>query len=112
MSLLYANENFPLAAIVELRRIGHDVLTVHETGRANQAWPDSQVLAFATGERRAVLTLNRRHFILLHQKQPTHAGIIVCTFDRDFVNLAQRIDAVISQNMPLAEKLLRVYLGN
>ena len=55
MARLYANENFPLAVVVELRRLGHDVLTIHETGKAGQAVSDEAVLAFASAEGRAVL---------------------------------------------------------
>jgi hypothetical protein len=62
MTRLYANENFPLQAVEELRRLGHDVLTTQQAGKAGQAIPDLQVLAFACEEGRALLTLNRRHF--------------------------------------------------
>ena len=48
-------------------------------------------MAFATAESRIVLTLNRRHFIRLHQAMPDHRGIIVCTYDPDFEALAGRI---------------------
>ena len=89
MARLYANENFPLPAVLELRQLGHDVLTVVETGKAGQAVPDDEVLAFATAEGRAVLTVNRRHFIRLHGEQPDHAGIVVCTFDPDFIGQAR-----------------------
>lgn len=34
MARLYANENFPLPVVTELRRLGHDVLTVRESGKA------------------------------------------------------------------------------
>jgi hypothetical protein len=68
MARLYSNENFPLAVVQRLRALGHDVLTTQDAGRANQALPDSDVLAFATGENRAVITLNRLHFIRLHRK--------------------------------------------
>ncbi len=34
MALLYADEHFPSPAVAELRRLGHDVLTIHEDGRA------------------------------------------------------------------------------
>jgi len=47
MARLYANENFPLPVVKELRRLGHDVLTIHETGKAGQSVPDETVLAFA-----------------------------------------------------------------
>ena len=79
MARLYANENFPLPVVTELRRLGHEVLTIVETGQSGHAVPDEQVLAFAIAERRAVLTLNRRHFVRLHSIHPEHAGIVVCT---------------------------------
>jgi 5-methylcytosine-specific restriction endonuclease McrA len=43
---------------------------MRESGHAGQAVPDPAVLEFATGERRAVVTLNRRHFVRLHQERP------------------------------------------
>ncbi|MGA2132532.1 MAG: DUF5615 family PIN-like protein [Bryobacteraceae bacterium] len=79
MVRLYANENFPLPVVIELRRHGHDVLTVRQSGKANRAVPDSEVLEFARAEKRAVWTLNRRHFIALHASMPDHAGIVVST---------------------------------
>ena len=63
MARLYANENFPLPVVLELRRLGHDVLTTQEAGKSNQAISDEDVLTFACAETRAVLTLNRKHFL-------------------------------------------------
>lgn len=63
MARLYANENVPSEAIGHLRRFGHDVLTTHEAGKSNQAIPDEEVLSFATAEKRAVLTFNRKDFL-------------------------------------------------
>ena len=76
---LYADENFKRAAVEELRRLGHDVLTVQEAGQ--QGGDDPHVLAYAAASGRAVLTFNRRHFIRLHLQSSAHAGIIVCTDD-------------------------------
>ena len=45
---LYADENFPLRVVEELRRLGHDVLTALEDGRANQSITDNDLLARAT----------------------------------------------------------------
>ena len=59
MSRIYANENFPRPVVLELRRLGHDVLTVEETGKADQSLPDEAVLKFAGVEGRAVVTINR-----------------------------------------------------
>jgi len=67
---LYANENFPLPVVEGLRQFGHDVITIPETGKAEQRTSDEDVLQFAMAEDRAVLTLNRQHFIRLHQEQP------------------------------------------
>jgi hypothetical protein len=50
MFRLYANENFPLPVVAELRRLGHDVATMRETGNANRATPDAEVLEFAGSE--------------------------------------------------------------
>lgn len=77
MARLYSNENFPLPVVERLRELGHDVLTTLEAGQSSQALPDENVLAFAISERRAALTMNRRHFVRLHSIQPDHEGIIV-----------------------------------
>lgn len=108
MARLYSNENFPIPVVVRLRELGHDVLTIQETGKADQAMPDAEVLKFATNENRAVLTINRRHFIRLHREQPNHAGIIVCTLDPDFVGQAERIHKAICGQTSLSGKLIRV----
>lgn len=108
MARLYSNENFPLPAVAKLRDLGHDVLTIQETGKADQALPDDKVLEFATAENRAVLTLNRRHFIRLHTEKPQHAGIIVCTVDADFVGQAERIHKAIGAQTSLIGQLIRV----
>ena len=108
MARLYSNENFPLPAVLELRRLGHDVLTTSEAGQAEQAIPDDEVLAFATERNRAVLTINRKHFIALHRANPDHAGIIVCTLDADFTGQAQRIDAALRDCLEMSGQLLRV----
>ncbi len=108
MAKLYSNENFPYPAVAELRRLGHDVLTVMEAGKAEQAIPDDEVLAFATEQRRIVLTINRKHFILLHRSMPNHSGIIVCTFDADFIGQAQRIHNAIRENLNFNGQLLRI----
>jgi hypothetical protein len=103
MAKLYSNENFPFPVVEELRRLGHDVMTV-----VSQKIPDDEVLAFATSQDRAVLTLNRKHFIRMHRSQPTHAGIVACTYDADSAGQAKRIDEAITTTGTLAGQLLRV----
>lgn len=108
MARLYTNENLPVQVAEELRRLGHDVLTTQEAGNAGQAIPDPAVLAFAVQDSRALVTLNRRHFIRLHQESPDHAGIVVCTYDPDFAGLGQRIHQTIEDEGLLAGRLIRV----
>lgn len=108
MARLYANENFPFPVVQELRRLGHDVLTTADAGKAERAIPDEEVLAFACSQQRAVLTLNRKHFIALHRAAAAHSGIIVCTFDAAFASQARRIHEVLQGGGALAGQLFRV----
>lgn len=106
MVSLYADEQFPLPVVELLRAFGHDVLTVQESG--NTGFSDPEVLAFAVKNNRVVLTQNRRDYIKLHRLQPNHAGIIVCTDDRNFEQLAIRINTAISTVESLKGELIRV----
>jgi predicted nuclease of predicted toxin-antitoxin system len=108
MAKLYSNENFPLPVVEELRRLGHDVLTIQETGKAGQAIKDEVVLEHAVADDRALLTLNRAHFIRLHGERPEHDGIIVCTVDADFAGQAARIHAAVEAAGDLRGQLIRV----
>ena len=112
MARLYANENFPFPAVEELRRSGHDVLTIQETGKADRSTPDEEVLAFSSADARVLLTLNRKHFIRLHKKHTNHAGIIVCSFDPDFIALASRIHEAVAARADLSNQLVRINRPN
>jgi predicted nuclease of predicted toxin-antitoxin system len=67
MARFYSNENIPAQVVTELQRLGHEVVTSLDAGKANSAVPDAEVLAFAAAEGRILLTHNRRHFLRLHQ---------------------------------------------
>ncbi len=108
---LYSNENFPLPVVEALRRLGHDVLTTHDTGKSNAGVPDEEVLRYAAENGRAVLTHNRQDFIRLHRQNPEHAGIIVCTDNPDFPALAARVHAELQTFDSLAGQLVRVNRG-
>jgi len=108
MARLYSNENFPIPVVEELRRLGHDVLTIQETGKANQEYPDDGVLNLAIAANRAVLTVNRKDFRKLHREVPDHKGIIICTADNDFVGQAQRIHDTIEGYENMDGELIRV----
>jgi hypothetical protein len=92
----------------ELRRLGHDVLTIQETGKAGQAVKGELVLEYAVADDRALLTLNRKHFIRLHAERPEYDGIIVCTVDANFAGQAERIHAAVEAIGDLRGRLIRV----
>jgi hypothetical protein len=108
MARFYANENFPRQVVEALRSLEHDVLTVLESGKAGISWPDPEVLAFATAENRILLTMNRRHFRALHQHQPNHAGIVLCTVDLDYPGQAGRIHQAVLVTGECRGRLLAV----
>jgi hypothetical protein len=108
MAALFADENVNRGLVDALRSLGHDVLTAHQAGRANQRIPDPDQLAHATMLGRAVVTNNRRHFHRLQRTFPGHAGIITFTRDPDTNSLAQRIHDAIVQVGALAGQLIRI----
>jgi hypothetical protein len=58
--------------------LGHEVLTIVETGQAGQAIPDEQVLAFAIAEGRAVLPLIRFYRKAFSAKDVmTHVKVVI-----------------------------------
>jgi len=95
---LYADEDFPLPAVEELRRLGHEVLTAQEDGHC--ASPDPALLARAHALGRSVLTHNRRHYERLHRQGASHSGILSATQDLDHLALAARIDTALAGIAP------------
>jgi hypothetical protein len=85
---------------------------VREAGKANQKISDDEVLAYATDNMRAVLTINRKDFIALPRQNTEQAGIIARTADMDFIGQAQRINKAITENKCLTGQLVRVYRSN
>jgi hypothetical protein len=108
MAFLYTDEHFRYPVVVQLRLLGHDVLTAQQAGNAGRGIGDPLVLAYAVSTGRAVVTFDRRHFIRLHLLNSNHAGIITCTDDQDVLALAIRIDQALATAGPLAGQLIRV----
>lgn len=106
MARLYADEQFPRPVVEHLRSLGHDVLTVQEAG--NSGASDPEVVVFAIANDRAILTQNRRDFVKLHRDQPDHAGMVICSDNQNFIQLAERIHSAISAENILKGKLIRV----
>jgi predicted nuclease of predicted toxin-antitoxin system len=59
-----------------LRLRGVDAVSAHEVGRAGRSAPDREQLAFATGERRVLVTRDR-DFIALAAQTGQHSGVIL-----------------------------------
>jgi len=111
MARFYGDEDFPFGAVLILRQLGHDVLTVSEAGRCGGDDPD--VLADAAADGRAVPTRNHNHFRRLHRTGRPHAGIISCTRDdRDLPGLAQRIHDATVAAKTLADQWIRIIRPN
>ena len=62
MARLFADENFPMPAVVVLRQLGHDGQTLLQASLAGLAIPDDEVLTLSTLLNRCLLTLNRKDF--------------------------------------------------
>lgn len=85
MARFYTDEDFPVSVTAGLRAVGHDILTTQQMQRFG-AW-DADQLRFAIGERRILLTCNRKDFRTLHeawltwsrfwQEPRPHAGIFI-----------------------------------
>lgn len=104
----YADENVPLPVVEELRRLGHDVLTILEDGKANRRYPDAAVLQDAMALGRVLVTLNRRHFRRLHAEGAVHTGIVLCTFDPDFEGQTRRIHSRLAEAESVSGQLALV----
>ncbi|MCU0240623.1 MAG: DUF5615 family PIN-like protein [Pyrinomonadaceae bacterium] len=105
----YADENFPLRTVQELRNLGHDVLTAFEDDKANQSISDDDLLKRATELKRAVLTHNRLDFKRLHQQNENHCGIVICTENPNRFELAEKVQEAVSKVETLENELVRVY---
>ena len=78
------------ALLVELRRLGFDVVSTDEAG--NRGAADRLHLLYASAERRALVTANQSDFVPLHyewlRESMHHSGIIVARQD---IPLGERI---------------------
>jgi hypothetical protein len=91
-----------------LKRLGHDVATTIDKGNAGISMPDEAVLEFSTTSDRILVTMNRKHFIRLHNQGKPHQGIFVCKYDPDFARLARKIDDVLRKTTNLSGMLVRI----
>ncbi|TAE31564.1 MAG: hypothetical protein EAZ92_02610 [Candidatus Kapaibacterium sp.] len=79
---LLMDEHVQSAVTSGLRLFGFDIVTAQEVGLTSQ--DDDIVLAYAAEHNRAVFTVNRRDFVMLHNQYilagRTHSGILVMKY--------------------------------
>jgi len=77
------DEDLPPAVAAGARRLGLDVVSVHEIGRAGQAISDEDQRSFAFEQGRAIVTFNRADYQALDAQwrrlDRQHAGIVWCS---------------------------------
>jgi uncharacterized protein with PIN domain len=95
--LLYADEDFAFP-VVQLRLLGHDVVTAQVDGRRAASDPDILARAHVLG--RAVLTYNRWDYERLDRRGDAHSGILSATRDEDYPALAARIHDALATQVP------------
>ena len=108
---ILADENFSRQSVDLLQSFGHNLISLDSIGLSQIGLPDEKVLKKATELNRCVLTFNRLDFIKLHKANSQHAGIIVCTYNQDHKELAEKIHRAIQDLKSLHGLLIRVYRG-
>lgn len=79
---LLVDEDIQAHRLVEmLRADGHDVVTIGEAGVTGI--PDVSVMELARVEQRILLTRNCDDFLVIHQTNPAHSGILAIYQDAD-----------------------------
>ena len=81
MKLLIDEDSQGKLIVRLLRDAGHDVLTVGEA--LLESHVDEKILALAKREGRTLLTRNVHHFLILHNADQTHVGILAEHQDKD-----------------------------
>ena len=95
MGRFYTDEDVPCGVVEVLRRLGHDVLTCEEAGRANRRVEDVAVLADAAAMSRILVTRSRDDFKKLHDEGRFHCGLVLCHFDPNPDRQARLIESQV-----------------
>lgn len=112
MSLrLLVDEDTQAHLLVEMLRTGgHDLLTVSEANLT--AKPDQTVLNFARSQQRVLLTRNCDDFLILHEADPAHSGILAVYQDAaprkamNYTAIVRAIANLESTGLPLSGQFI------
>jgi hypothetical protein len=106
---LFANENFPRAAIEALRARGHDVAWVPEVCPSTE---DTEILTIATREGRILVTLDKDFGELAFRSGlPANSGIILFRLPPDPALVTEVATKVLSAGADFAGRFVVVELG-
>ncbi|MBI1935337.1 DUF5615 family PIN-like protein [Candidatus Woesearchaeota archaeon] len=83
-----ADENIDLPAVKALKRLGVDIVSIHDVGMRGHE--DEEILDFAKENERAIITQDT-DFLRLHAKNFENAGIVFLTKPLDVSELIKEI---------------------
>ena len=111
---LYTDEMIPARLAAALRRLGYDVVSCRDVGRANRAIPDEDQLDYAAQDGRAILTFNMVDYVTLDQTWKAtgrqHYGIIVSPAIDDFGTLLRCVQRHLDTYSPDVQEDLLLWL--
>jgi hypothetical protein len=102
MARFYADQNFSQAAITALRERGHEITLASPINAEGRLAADDDVVKQASDAGCILLTMHPITTDLVH------AGIIVCTFDPNFAQLAERIHAAVGEHADFGNQVVRI----
>jgi predicted nuclease of predicted toxin-antitoxin system len=100
---LLANENIPLTSVVELREMGHDVISITER---SPGLSDVAVMQLAHDEDRVIVTFDRDYGELVFRQQlPLPGGVLYLRFlPMSGLEPAEYIGRLVASGIELQDK--------
>jgi len=87
-----ADENIDLLAVKTLKRLGVDIVSIHDVDM--KGYGDEEILSYATESERALITQDS-DFLRLHAKNIENAGIVFLTKPLDTGELVKEIQKIV-----------------
>jgi hypothetical protein len=108
MAKLIARDDFPLPVIEELRRFGHDVVTVPSGALRSAPLDPAAPLRSPDARRRIWLSLDPDQSASAHRAAPGHSGIVSVKPGKNYAGLAQRIHDALKAHARISRQLILV----
>ncbi len=107
---LLANENFPKASVLLLRKLGYDVTSI---GEDNPSISDNSVMEIAEAEQRIILTFDRAYgeLIYKHNYKPKQGVIYLRLENYSPEEPAIHVHELLSVSKIETDRTLTVYDG-